>query len=54
MDRARNRVCRHTHVDASRMNSALFELVDIWTSGTEAEEYLSFLEALRFKLRYME
>ena len=32
----------------------LFQLVDLWSQTTEPEEYLSFLEALRFKLRFSE
>jgi len=39
-------------IDESRLNAALFQLVDLWCQTTQVEEYLSFLEALRFKLRF--
>jgi hypothetical protein len=39
-------------IDDSRLNAALFQLVDLWCQTTQVEEYLSFLEALRFKLRF--
>eukprot|EP01048_Picozoa_sp_COSAG05_P006807 COSAG05_NODE_459_length_9617_cov_12.484661_9_plen_146_part_00 len=41
-------------IDDSRISEALFQLVDLWSQTTEPEEYLSFLEALRFKLRFSE
>ena len=39
-------------MDSSMLNSALFQLTDLWCQTLEAEEYLSFLEALRFKLKF--
>ena len=39
-------------IDDSRINEALFQLVDLWCQTMQPEEYLSFLEALRFKLRF--
>ena len=39
-------------IDDSRLNAALFQLVDLWCQTMQVEEYLSFLEALRFKLRF--
>lgn len=39
-------------IAGERIYDALFELVDMWCQTTEAEEYLAFLEALRFKLRF--
>jgi len=41
-------------IDESRLNAALFQLVDLWSTTMQVEEYLSFLEALRFKLRFVE
>jgi hypothetical protein len=41
-------------IDESRLNAALFQLVDLWCQTTQVEEYLSFLQALSFKLRFAE
>ena len=36
-----------------RFEACLFELADQWTTTVEAEEYLAFLNALKFRLGRM-
>eukprot|EP00736_Rhodelphis_marinus_P010365 Rmarinus@m.285 len=33
-------------------HDSIFELVDLWTTSTDIDEYISFLDALNFRVRY--
>jgi len=41
----------HPRLDYSALAAATFELADRWTVGVEADEMVTFLEVLRFRLR---
>jgi hypothetical protein len=37
-------------MDKDKLVEGLFELVDVWTMGTDKEEYISFCKLLKKKL----
>lgn len=40
-----------TALTMERFTASMFELADQWTTTVEADEYLAFLNALKYRLR---
>lgn len=41
-----------TTITRAQFRKALFELTDIWTAGLDEAEYLAFLQAIAFRVKY--